>query len=124
MIDTQKLLGDFEEGEEEEHRNHLNGLEDKAFDGQYTRHIEMRRKHRIDEKKQRNKDEADAAKEVVKPTGKPERTPEEFEELKNNFKRVYEQVYGPLSNDFLASYSTDYETLDKEYKKALQVQHT
>jgi len=124
MIDTQKLLGDFEEGEEEEHRNHLNGLDDKAFDGQYTRHMELRRKHRIDEKKQRDKNEADAAKEAAKPTGKSERTPAEFEKLKEDFKRVYERVHGrKVNEDAFNSWASDYDTLDKEYKQALKVEH-
>jgi hypothetical protein len=123
MIETEKLLGDFEGDEEDEHRGIFDGLDDDALHKEFLRHADMRRKHRIRERGQRDKADAAADKEANKAAANPERPPEDLEKLKADFTRVYEKVYGPLSEDFFDSYSTDYETLDKEYKKALQVQH-
>ncbi|MAH50869.1 hypothetical protein CMI37_33950, partial [Candidatus Pacearchaeota archaeon] len=91
-------------------------LDDNAFAKEFATTMKLHGKFR---EKRRDAEEKAAEDEGRKP----ERTPAEFEKLKADFRRVYEQVHGPLSEDFFDSYSTDYETLDKEYKKALQVEH-
>ena len=122
-IATQQMHGDFEDDEEKDYRDFLYGLDDNKFQGEVEKNHGLRRKYRIDQRKQEEKDEAKEA------MGKPTRSPEELQNLKDRFKDVYKNAFDGLemTPDKIAAldaYSiSDYDKLDKEYQAALKIQH-
>jgi hypothetical protein len=124
IIETLQRNRNLTDEDIEREKSWILDMDDKKFGTEYEDAIKNHRKLQEDEFKEERKTAQDAEKEAAKPPGKQERTPAEFEKLKNDFKRVYERVHGrKVNDDAFNSWASDYDSLDKEYKQALKVEH-